>query len=284
MNSFKFRRIFTFIFNIFLCLIFLNGSQFDLNSTNKIYENTNYVDILSENTYKDISNDFCIKDSFSKKKESESKNSFSYNIHVGDVLTLPISIEDSDTISASIKGSKVIKTIDETPTFKILEEGEEQIIVSVTKVDNTSVEYYYNLTIKPALRIEDINNSGPDLSSFKMKMKKEYILTLDVLNMFDDDKIVFQSSDPSILKVDEKGRIYSQSSLGSALIHISIINQKTNISKSMTSIKVEVEKDNTVLYIIIIAICVLLLIGIFFIYFILIKKTKDKKDLPEYNK
>lgn len=211
---------------------------------------------------------YIITDDFSK---LDSK----YEMRVYESLELPVTYaQDSTTVVEY--DSSYIQLSNDKKTIKALKTTEEGTVIKfiVTNEDGTSTTYETKIYVKDNAAL--VPGQGFE-RSYSLSYGQEQELNFSVNNMFDDEKVIIESSDESVIKIENR-KIQVQG-FGSATVSIYLYTV-SNKKVSLGTISVEVPftgifKDMRVW--IIIGIITVVLIILLIILIVFNKKKKGSR-------
>lgn len=198
----------------------------------------------------------------------------SYNLHVGDSFTLPIKLSQKSTIT--LEYDKEVVSIENNTTVKALKEDENGTDIKFHEVDENgnAHDYQTKITIKKPIQVV-----LPSTSNWHLVPGVSQKVTLDVSNLFSNEKVSLVSKDPSIVEVKNDNELVAVGT-GEATIEIVVSGDYGTKTLQTFKVKSEVENyfkgDNLKITIIVIVAIVVVLILVIILAVTLSKKSKRK--------
>ncbi|MFA6829864.1 MAG: endonuclease [Bacilli bacterium] len=203
-----------------------------------------------------------------------SQHNSDLNLHVNSIYPSSLILPHSDE-TITMEYDETAFTVNSDYSFVCKKEGSYTIKFTVTYSNDFQSEYTYQVTCKKAPTVS-YNNIGLTII---IKKNEVFSLNAKAENTFEDETLVYESVSPEILSVDAQGNVTGlKKGLGKVNIYL-----EGDSKVLLATVEINVEEDNTLLYIIIIVVASVLLIAFFAIIF-LATKTKSKKSKSSKSK
>lgn len=211
-----------------------------------------------------------------------------YQLHVEDKVTFDLSFGSISDLKVDYDDSFLTMSNDKK-SFTAKKAGTTSITYSYTDKEGKEVSHSTTLEIKDKIILLSVKPDTGVVDHMNLVTGQEYTFELGFKSkdaFFPDEKIIYSTDDPTIISVNDSGKVTALKS-GECTLYIIIKNDKGE--KNLLTVKVKVtlseeEQKKRMIYIIIIAVAALLLVIIFLIFAGLIRKTNKKVSAKDYTK
>lgn len=216
------------------------------------------------------------------------KLSANYQLHVDDEVTFDISFGGTTDLKVSYDAN-LLSISEDKKTVKAKAPGTTTLTYSYKDKDGKEHQQSTAIEIRDKIILLSVKPDTGVIDHMDLVTGETYSFELgfkSTESFFPDEKIYYSTDDSSVIAVDDNGTVKALNA-GECNLYL-LLKNKTS-EKILLKVKVKVtlseeEQKKRKLYLLIIIIAAILLIGIFLIFAVLIKKSGKKNDVKSYMK